>query len=72
MMSSSPIPQSSDEYASCSGQLQSISKLPNLFSILSTLYGGDGKDTFSLPDLRGRKAIGADQGLKLSPRVLGT
>ena len=43
-------------WAFCSGQLLSISSNPALFSIIGTLYGGDGRTTFGLPDLRGRGA----------------
>jgi len=45
-------------WASCDGQLLSISENNALFSILGTMYGGDGITTFGLPDLRGRAAIG--------------
>ena len=38
----------------CNGQLMSISQNPALFSLLGTFYGGDGRATFALPDLRGR------------------
>ena len=39
-------------YALCNGQLLSISEHRALFSITGTRYGGDGKATFALPDLR--------------------
>ena len=42
------------------GQVISIAQNTALFSILGTTYGGDGKTTFALPDLRGRVAVGAD------------
>ena len=38
----------------CDGSLQSISQNPTLFNLLGTTYGGDGVNTFALPDLRGR------------------
>jgi len=41
-------------WAHCDGQLQSISQNEALFAILGTIYGGDGVQTFGLPDLRGR------------------
>jgi microcystin-dependent protein len=44
-------------YASCSGQLISIAQNNALFALLGTTYGGDGQNTFSLPDLRGRVPI---------------
>lgn len=58
-------------FALCQGQLMSISQNTALFSILGTTYGGDGVQTFGLPDLRGRAAIGQGQGLGLPPFVLG-
>jgi microcystin-dependent protein len=42
------------------GTLLPIQQNQALFSILGTTYGGDGKSTFALPDLRGRVAVGAD------------
>ncbi len=44
-------------WALCHGQLLPIAQNQSLFSILGTLYGGDGRTTFGLPDLRGRTAI---------------
>ena len=41
-------------WALCEGQLLAISQHTALFSILGTAYGGDGKSSFALPDLRGR------------------
>lgn len=46
----------------CEGQLLSISSNTALFSLLGTMYGGDGRVTFGLPDLRGRVAVAAGQG----------
>ena len=53
-------------WAMCQGQLLSISQNSALFSLLGTMYGGDGRTTFGLPDLRGRVAIGIGQGPGLS------
>ena len=47
-------------WAICAGQLRAISVEPALFSLLGITYGGDGRTTFGLPDLRGRVPIGAD------------
>ena len=58
-------------WAFCDGQLLAISSNTALFSILGTTYGGDGRVTFGLPDLRGRVAIHAGSGPGLSPRPLG-
>lgn len=44
-------------YALCNGQLLSISQNDALFSLIGTTYGGDGQNTFALPDLRGRLPI---------------
>ncbi|MDP3180582.1 MAG: tail fiber protein, partial [Bacteroidota bacterium] len=41
----------------CDGQLLSIAENETLFQLIGTTYGGDGQDTFSLPDLRGRIPI---------------
>jgi microcystin-dependent protein len=45
------------DWASCDGQALLIHQHPSLFKILGTLYGGDGVNTFQLPDLRGRTAV---------------
>ena len=58
-------------WAKLDGQLLAISSNSALFSILGTTYGGDGRTTFALPDLRGRVAIGPRQGPSLSNRSLG-
>lgn len=58
-------------WAFCDGQLLAISQNEALFSLLGTIYGGDGRTTFALPDLRGRKAIHAGNGPTLSPAPLG-
>lgn len=44
-------------WAFCAGQLMSIAENPALFQLLGTTYGGDGQNTFGLPDLRGRVPI---------------
>jgi len=49
-------------WAYCDGQLLAVSANPALFSILGTTYGGDGRTTFGMPDLRGRMAIGPGNG----------
>lgn len=49
-------------WAFCSGQLLPISQNTALFSILGTIYGGDGRTTFALPDLRGRSPRGSENG----------
>lgn len=49
-------------WAFCDGQLLSISSNSALFSLLGTMYGGDGRTTFGLPDLRGRMPLHSGQG----------
>lgn len=49
-------------WAACDGQLLPISQNTALFSLLGTQYGGDGKVTFALPDIRARSVIGLGQG----------
>lgn len=44
-------------WAFCEGQLLPIAQNTALFSLLGTIYGGDGRTTFALPDLRGRAPI---------------
>lgn len=58
-------------WAFCSGQLLAIASNTALFSILGTTYGGDGKTTFALPDLRSRRAIHTGQGPGLYNHPLG-
>lgn len=58
-------------WAFCDGQLLAVSANDALFSLLGTTYGGDGRTTFGLPDLRGRVPIHQGQGSGLSARALG-
>ncbi|HEY3267951.1 MAG TPA: tail fiber protein [Armatimonadota bacterium] len=58
-------------WAFCNGQILSIAQNTALFALLGTTYGGDGRTTFALPDLRGRVAISSDRGPGLTPRTLG-
>jgi microcystin-dependent protein len=58
-------------WAFCDGQLLPLSQNTALFSLLGTTYGGDGKNNFALPDLRGRSPLQPGQGPGLSPRDLG-
>ena len=61
-------------WALCNGQLLDISSNTALFSILGTTFGGDGRTTFGLPDLRGRTPLhsGGSTGPGLSSRPLGS
>lgn len=58
-------------WALCNGQLLPIAQYTALFSILGTTYGGDGRTTFALPDLRGRVPVHPGQGTGLSNYALG-
>jgi microcystin-dependent protein len=50
----------------CAGQLLSISEYDVLYTLLGTTYGGDGVNTFAVPDFRGRVVPGTGQGLGLA------
>lgn len=58
-------------WAVCAGQLLSVNVYHSLFRLIGTTYGGDGKQSFALPDLQGRVGIGWGQGKDLSPREIG-
>ena len=55
----------------CNGQLLPISQHTPLFSLLGTTYGGDGRKTFALPDLRSRVPVHAGTGEGLPEVALG-
>lgn len=59
-------------WAFCDGQLLAVSQNDALFSLLGTIYGGDGRTTFGLPDLRGRIPLHQGTGPGLSQRRLGS
>lgn len=59
-------------WAYCDGQLLAVSENDTLFSLLGTIYGGDGRTTFGLPDLRGRIPLHQGQGPGLTSRRLGS
>jgi microcystin-dependent protein len=58
-------------WAFCDGQLLQVSQNDALFSLLGTIYGGDGRTTFGLPDLRGRTPLHLGSGPGLTPRQIG-
>ena len=60
------------DYAACDGQLIAIQQNSALFSLIGTTYGGNGTQTFGLPDLRGRVPFSAGQGPGTSPHPLGS
>nr|AGC72025.1 microcystin dependent protein [uncultured bacterium A1Q1_fos_500] len=45
----------------CNGQLMGVQQNSALFALLGTMYGGDGRTTFGIPDLRGRVIVGSQQ-----------
>jgi len=59
------------DWAFCDGALLPISQFTALFSIVGTIYGGDGRTTFGLPDLTGRAPMHPGSGPGLTPRSLG-
>jgi microcystin-dependent protein len=58
-------------WALCNGQILQIAQNPALFALLGTMYGGDGKSNFALPNLQGRIPVCFGQGVGLSPYNLG-
>jgi microcystin-dependent protein len=58
-------------WAFCSGQLMPISENDTLFTLIGTTYGGDGQQTFGLPDLQGRLPMHMGTGSGLSARTIG-
>ena len=58
-------------WAFCNGQLLPISQNTALFSLLGTLYGGDGRSNFALPNLQAAFPMHQGQGPGLSPRTAG-
>ncbi|WP_052712977.1 phage tail protein [Pseudoalteromonas rubra] len=60
------------QFAECTGLIMSISQHSATFAIMGTIYGGDGRSTFALPDLRGRSPISYGQGKGLSVYRLGS
>ena len=59
-------------WALCDGQLLTINQNDRLFSLLGTIYGGDGETTFGLPDMRGRIPLHAGTAPGLSSRQIGS
>lgn len=58
-------------WATCNGQLMSISQNTALFSLLGTQFGGDGRSTFGLPNLQGNAPMNQGNGAGLTPRTIG-
>jgi microcystin-dependent protein len=58
-------------WAFCNGQLMAIAENDTLFNLIGTTYGGDGQETFALPDLQGRVPLHWGTGSGLSTYVIG-
>jgi len=58
-------------WAFCDGSLLPISEYETLFNLIGTTYGGDGQETFALPDLRGRTPVHQGTGAGLSAYTMG-
>ncbi len=58
-------------YIACDGRLLSIADYQVLYTIIGTTFGGDGVQTFAVPNLQGRSPVGAGTGPSLSTIVLG-
>jgi microcystin-dependent protein len=58
-------------WATCNGQSLAINENAALFTLIGTTYGGDGVNTFNVPNLNGAVIVGAGQGNGLSNYVLG-
>ncbi|MEL6479680.1 MAG: tail fiber protein, partial [Pseudomonadota bacterium] len=56
--------------ADLNGQILSVNEFTALFSLLGNRFGGDGRTTFALPDLRGRTPMGEGSGPGLPPATL--
>ena len=64
-------PRVPDGWAICDGSIVPIASNDVLFAVIGTTYGGDGVNTFALPDLRGRVPLHQGQGNGLTQRVIG-
>jgi microcystin-dependent protein len=58
-------------YATCDGQILSISQNTALFSLIGTFYGGNGTTNFALPNFQGQSAMHQGNGPGLTPRTVG-
>lgn len=58
-------------WANCDGASLAISENETLFNLIGTTYGGDGQETFNLPNFGGRAPMHMGIGQGLSPRIIG-
>ncbi|GAB6039784.1 phage tail protein [Endothiovibrio diazotrophicus] len=66
-----PIQYTPQKWTPCYGQLMTITGYEDLYSVVGTAYGGDGRTNFGVPDLRGRIPMHRGTGLGLTPRLQG-
>jgi microcystin-dependent protein len=59
-----------EDFVACDGRLLTLSGNEALFTLIGTTWGGDGRTTFGVPDLRGRVPVGQGHGTGLSSRAL--
>lgn len=58
-------------WQACDGSLLSIAEYEVLYALIGTVFGGDGVNTFGVPDMRGRVPVEQGQGAGLTARVMG-
>ncbi len=61
----------SGAWSLCDGSLQPISENDAFYYLIGTTYGGDGQETFAMPDLKGRAIADVGQGSGLDPAKIG-
>jgi microcystin-dependent protein len=59
------------DWSTCDGQTLAIAQQDVLYSLIGTIYGGDGINNFKLPDLRGRVPVHQGQGAGMTNRIIG-
>lgn len=55
----------------CEGQLMQISQYSSVYALVGVMYGGDGRTTFGIPNMKGRAPMHVGTGIGLSPRTQG-
>ncbi len=59
------------DWTYCHGQLLAISSFTAIYSLVGTIYGGDGRTSFGIPELRGRALIGQGTAPGMQPYIIG-
>jgi len=57
------------DWVSCDGQLLPLAQYQALYAVIGTAFGGDGRNNFGVPNLKGRAVMGAGNGPNLTPRA---